>query len=32
MLRWQEISKRLALMRELPAPCPQFWELGLLAP
>lgn len=32
MLRWQEISKSLVLMGELPAPCPQIWELGLLGP
>lgn len=32
MLCWQEISKSLALMGELPAPCPQFWELGSWGP
>lgn len=30
MLCWQEVRKRLALLGELPAPCPQFWELSLL--
>lgn len=28
----QEIRNGLALMGELPAPCPQFWKLGLLGP